>query len=434
MVVTAPPPLENADPEQVEGGVIDDARERQRRHRRFGALLIVAALASLIAGFVTGGGGSGASQLGHGHSPGATPATHASARPPAIGVPWPDSVSDFGLMAPGVGWAGVPLYLTRNGGHSWERVPVKTVGAATNMSWSSSAGPGQVAFSQADGGQNALTIPEGASAAQWISEHVRGEVMLTSNAGRSWSTHAFAAGKSPGALSFVNRRLGFALGYTAAAHHDPRASLYETRDGARAWTKIAPVPFTGMLSFANARDGLGGGWGWAAGLVDSAAIFRTTDGGRSWTRTSLCGMHGPTCETPSLFPSGRGVVLVTSGGRFTSRVTRVAVYTTRDNGASWTPHVLPGIPRLPIDASYIPFSAPNASDLFAWVTPYLYASHDGGRTWSRYAQPELIPRGQQPIFGNIAFANRSYGWYATPGLFAYTTDGGKHWTKFKQVR
>jgi photosystem II stability/assembly factor-like uncharacterized protein len=292
-----------------------------------------------------------------------------------------------------------------------------------------------LAISYADGGQNALTIPRGASAPQWIAKHVHGHIAVTTNAARTWRLHAFVPGKSPGAISFLNDRQGFALGYTAAAHHDPRASLYETHDGARTWTRIARrVPFTGLLSFANTRDGLGGGWGFAAGRVDSAAIYRTSDGGRSWTRTPLCGKSGPTCETPKLFRSGRGVVPVTVSDPTTGRITRVEVYATRDNGVGWTRHTLPDIPTLPDDLNYIPFSAPNANDLFAWVTPYLYASHDGGRSWSRYAEPELNPPGFQPVFGNIGFANRNYGWYTTLSVFAYTTDGGKHWTKFRHTR
>ncbi len=323
------------------------------------------------------------------------------------------------------------MYVTRNGGRSWAFVSPKTLGSQ-DAGWTSSPGPRELAISFADGGQ--LTIPKGAPAARWVAQHVHGHVVITTNAGRTWSYHAFVPRKSPGAISFLNDRRGFALGYTAASHHDPRASLYETDDGARTWTRVAAAPFAGMLSFANARDGLGGGWGFGAGLVDSAAIYRTSDGGRSWKRTPLCGMYGPTCEAPYLFRSGRGVVPVTVSDPTTSRITRVEVYTTRNNGISWTKHILPDTPRLTSDQSYIPFSAPNANDLFAWVSPYLYASHDGGTTWSRYAEPELNPPGLQPVFGNIAFASRSYGWYSTLSVFAYTTDGGRHWTKFRQTR
>jgi photosystem II stability/assembly factor-like uncharacterized protein len=163
--------------------------------------------------------------------------------------------------------------------------------------------------------------------------------VITSNAGRTWRSHAFVPHKSTGALSFLNSRLGFALAYTPAAHHDARASLYETRDGARTWTRIARVPFTGLLGFANARDGLGGGFATNAGSVDGGAIYRTSNGGRSWTRTSLC--RGEfACEAPHLFPSGRGVMLTTPIVGLTTSNNRqassqVEVYTTRNNGVSY---------------------------------------------------------------------------------------------------
>lgn len=341
-------------------------------------------------------------------------------------------LGEFGLLAPRVGWLidGSAVYLTRNGGRSWRHLGLSALGARNAELWSSSASPSQLAFSFADGEQASLTIPKGASSAAWDARHVRGQIAITTNVGRTWSSRAFVSYLSPAALSFPNSRLGFALAYTAAAHHDPRASLYETRDGARAWTRVARVPFQGLLSFANARDGLGGGWTVGAGLVDSAAIYRTSDGGRSWTRTSLCRPATVySCEAPQLLAAGRGVVPATARNLRTGG-TQVDVYTTRDNGASWTRHTLPDTPRLDSN-TYVPLSAPNANDLFAWVSPYLYASTNGGVSWSRYAAPALAAGAPSPSFSDIAFANRSYGWFANGPVFAYTTDGGKHWTKFR---
>jgi len=74
MVVQPPPsPLSTPDPD-IDAGVIEDARKRQRRHRGIAGLLIAAAVAAgaLIVGFVGGGGASGAGR-------------HAAADPSASG-------------------------------------------------------------------------------------------------------------------------------------------------------------------------------------------------------------------------------------------------------------------------------------------------------------------------------------------------------------
>ena len=111
----------------------------------------------------------------------------------------------------------------------------------------------------------------------------------------------------------------------------------------------------------------------------------------------------------------------------------VQVATTRNNGISWTRHTLPGAPMLARDQNYIPFSAPDPNDLFAWVSPYLYASHDGGSSWSRYDEAALTPAGLGAEFSDIDFPNADYGWYADGPLFEYTTDGGRRWTEFQHA-
>src|SRR5579875_2590438 len=414
MVVTTPPPLRDSD-HTAEGGVIDDARNRQRRHRRIGAALLAAALVigALIAGLVGGGGGSNPARLGRTHPSSATPGTHALGRSSsAPAAPFP-GVAGFGLLAPRVGWViNTPhLYLTRDAWRSRDGLALDSGHKVGFTGWSSSAGPDQLALSYAN---DDLTIPAWASAKTWDAR-VRAGIAVTADAGRTWSTHRFVSRVSPGAVSFLNSRVGFALGYRPAAHHDPWPGLYETRNGARTWTRIARrVPVRGALSFGSARDGLAGGFALDSGLAD-AVVYRTGDGGRTWIRTPLCGMaNGFNCEVPHLFPSGRGVVLALTDPAQPGR-TRVVVYTTRNNGVSWTPHTLPDTSRLSSNVFYVPFAAPNARDLFAWVSPFLYVSQDGGTAWSRHAEPELVPAGalsvSGPPFSDIAFANRNYGWY-----------------------
>ena len=426
MTVTAPSPgPESADP--LEGGVIEDARRRQRRHRLGGSALIAGALVAAggLIGVAGGGGGSAARPGAGGRQarPAAGLREHAQ-----TAITRPAGVDQLGLLAPGVGWvdSGQATYLTRNGGRSWSRV--KAIGAGAELAGASTSGPGQVIFALADGAQSQHSCGQNCAsettAAPGSSTSQRGQVVLTNDAGRSWSSDPFPSRAVPGAVSFPNTQDGFAIAYRPTAHRDPRPSLYATRDGARTWSRVSVPPFQGSLSFANARDGLGGGFTLGGGLVDSGAIYRTSDGGRSWVRTSLCRPASVyACEAPYLFASGRGVVAVVAHyGQ--AGAGSVEVYTTRNYGVSWHRHLLPHTPALSNQPAYIPFAAPNPEDLFAWVSPYLYTSTDGGRTWSRHAATSLVVPG---VPGSLAFANASYGWYGIGPVFDYTTDGGRHW-------
>src|ERR1700756_4840610 len=66
MVLHAPASPTSPQDEDVEAGVIEDARARQRKHRGIGAALIAAAVLAvgLILGFTGGGGGSRAGRGG----------------------------------------------------------------------------------------------------------------------------------------------------------------------------------------------------------------------------------------------------------------------------------------------------------------------------------------------------------------------------------
>lgn len=439
MAVQIPPapPTPDSDTD-IEAGVIEDARARQRKQKRAGGLLAAALLAGIAALAIGSGGGGGHPGTGQ-HSDGLTPAPGAShgysdATPVVSAAPGYED--EMGLLAPGVGWVAnyTGLYLTRDSGRRWHALRTHALpgNATADVTASTPSSPALMLSAINRGSVYARCATPDASTSTSAALPL-GSTLLSSDSGLRWRTSSLPKCLTPTSLSFVNARDGFLFGHYN--HYGfPAPALYMTTSAGRKWKRVGRPPFEGTVSFANARDGLGGGVTMGAGPVDSADIDRTSDGGRSWTRTSLCRPATVfDCEAPSLFRSGRGVVLVT---KFAGQPGRsvVEVYTTRNFGVSWSAHVLPGTPPLVDSGTWVPFSAPNQNDLFAWISPYLYRSTDGGLTWSRAAEPMLAPTGAQQNLSNMDFASSEYGWYDNAGILDYTTDGGRHWTPVGHVQ
>jgi photosystem II stability/assembly factor-like uncharacterized protein len=429
---STPPDPSPSGGDGAEAGVIEDARARQQRHRRSGSLAaaLLVGIAALVLTSGGGGGhtGSGAHADGGASASGPATANGDSSAGAAISAA-PEYVARMGLLAPRVGWVvnGAGVYVTRDGGRSWSKrsTQVSPRGASAAVIGSTSPSSSALLVSAVDPESAYARCVSASPVTSANSALTAGNAVVSMDSGRTWGSSSFPKCLTPASLSFVNGRDGFTLG-----HFDnygrPTPMLYRTTDAGHTWDRVGRPPFEGSISFANTRDGLGGGWGVAQGPVDSAAIYRTADGGRSWTRTSLCQPATVyACEAPSLFRSGRGVVAVTVHNEPSSTaVSGVDVYTTRNYGVTWTRHLLPDTPNLVDSTAYVPFSAPNANDLFAWISPYLYRSTDGGVTWSRSAEPSLT--GQQEL-SSMDFVSATYGWF-NDNTFDYTTDGGRHWT------
>ena len=77
-VKTSPEPTGSAGPprENVDAGVIEDARARQRRHRIIGAALLAGAIAAGTLAIGFGGGGSGNGQTGNDRGGASGPSAH----------------------------------------------------------------------------------------------------------------------------------------------------------------------------------------------------------------------------------------------------------------------------------------------------------------------------------------------------------------------
>jgi photosystem II stability/assembly factor-like uncharacterized protein len=423
------PLLPLAPDREIEAGVIEEARARQRTRRGIAAVVIVASAlaAGVILGFTGGGGGSRAGRHSGGHTSGAGAAGHASNQvPAAASLRLPPDIGQFGLIAPRVGWAvnGVGFFITRDGGHRWSSVKVPNLSAdiLAELYTTASPAPGALVLSFTSGTSTYdRTCPGVTSPAIGA-----GALAVSTDSGRSWRGASLPACRLASSLSFLSSEVGFALAHQSSA----RQAIYATTDGARSWHRRGTIPLrnsNGSIAFASRLDGWAVRFTSATGASGRGTLYRTTDGGRNWTRSDTClGNAVPrintTCQTPRFF--GTDGVMPAVATNTATHTNRLLLYTTKNAGRTWSAHPVPVGQALKwyiTQGQPIPFSAPNARDLFVFQSGALYTTVDGGRTWSRLPEPHLSG------YAVLDFASAEYGWIQADGHLDYTTDGGRHW-------
>jgi photosystem II stability/assembly factor-like uncharacterized protein len=427
MVVQLPSePEVEAQPAEIEAGVIDAARARHRRER-WGAAVVAAIAVGVALLFGLGGGGGGAASPGE-HQGGRPPVagSHASSQTPGL-VTHVGSVLESGLMAPGVGWVSTDrnLYLTRDGGLRWELLSQAQSSPARRALAIHQSAPGRsmadnLGSSSAPSSQVlALTFLGRAHVAASCRDQGRapdGMLTVTADAGRSWATHLLPGCQLEQSLSFVNAHVGYAV--SSLSSRD--STLYRTNDGGAQWRPVSRFPAPMTVSFGSRTDGFA--FVTPNTAQAAAVLYRTTDAGRTWKRLRICGdTPDPTftiyCDAPVSF--GRnGVVLAVAQDLSKVHSDHTYLYTTADAGAHWTRHAVP-----PLDSPEMPvFSAPNATDIFVYaINGVLHTSTDGGRSWHSMPEPQFRTVEQ------MQFVNADYGWLVTPTAFDYTRDGGRIW-------
>jgi photosystem II stability/assembly factor-like uncharacterized protein len=424
MVVQSPQRSSGSGPD-IEAGVIQDARARQLRHRRVGAGLAVALLLAGLAAATWGGGGTTSGKRTRHRQPGVGAGTH-SAPVASRAVPGvPPYLSQFGLLAPGVGWGanGLGFYITRDGGERWRDVDVPGLGVGGDITANLRAGAvakGHVlAVAFAGNGLDGTCLDRnpGEPASR---ERPLGGIAVSLDSGRRWRSAPFQC-QLPYALSLLNGGAGFAL------VGGPReAWLYASTDGFRSWHRVAATPALSSIDFTSTVSG----WGVSStGPSQRGVLYRTTDGGETWGRASICqgAEHGAVtirCENPIFFTPDQGLVLAVAVDRVSGR-DRLLIYTTSTGGRSWSARTVPVGKQLRRYVSRhqpVPYSAPGPDALYVFVNGYLYTTADLGGRWSRLRQEAL--RG----YGQLDFASSAYGWISVGNHFDYTSDGGRRWT------
>jgi photosystem II stability/assembly factor-like uncharacterized protein len=221
--------------------------------------------------------------------------------------------------------------------------------------------------------------------------------------------------------------------------------VFGTADGGRSWTPSAPLRapgYAGWLAFTGHAHGwlmqnLG-----AAMERNPVQIYRTGDGGRRWSLIAASPRWGQAGTSRSGLPFAcdkTGIAFATpADGWLTTACLSLAgsLLATHDGGAHWAPQPLP-LPASACTPSLCLASAPQFFGPTGFLTidhggrsPYLLVTHDTGATW--HAEP--VPAAAGP-FGAAHFFDARDGLLVpaveqdTPGRVLYaTSDGGRTWT------
>jgi photosystem II stability/assembly factor-like uncharacterized protein len=238
----------------------------------------------------------------------------------------------------------------------------------------------------------------------WVSG-AAGTILHTKDGGNSWAAQL---GGDPHAEGVELTNLFFA----DATHGWAQAStsLFRTTDG-ESWEHVTG-DIRGKLFFVSDTKGF---------RVYGPTLFATTDGGENWKEIFTCRakmeVQGLTqeseCNLGSIqFPSA-------SVGYAVGEARVVAK--TQDGGDTWT--VLVG-PEEPGDQrAWNLFFLDASTGYEIRSNGALKRTTDGGQTWKG-----VIAQLDPTTATNIKFADQEIGWSIRGTTWAYTVDGGNHWT------
>jgi photosystem II stability/assembly factor-like uncharacterized protein len=219
------------------------------------------------------------------------------------------------------------------------------------------------------------------------------------------------------------------------------AYLYRTQDGGQTWSALE-MPVSGGISFVDNMTGwaVGGETHWT-----SDQLLRTQDGGNSWQPVSL---DFPESYTDTGYDFQVPAFLSHDVGALPVRFYRdedinqlVGFYTTQNSGGDWS--LAATLQERDLNTfgrgSPIPWSAIDESTWFVAVSEgKQYLTRNRGQIWEVFAAAGLA--GAKLL--DVQFASVSEGWglgmtcdkdYSCKQLLFATHDGGHTWTPLAPV-
>jgi hypothetical protein len=246
-----------------------------------------------------------------------------------------------------------------------------------------------------------------------------------------------AAAAQAAALPIALRDLGLLPGGTGWALAGDR--LLRSENAGATWHDITPAAADGMTLRGATFVDPAHGWLVLAGAPDAENRVRlhiaaTQDGGQRWEMAPLAGFN-PVDPNSTQGPVQLSFVDAQTGWlaiRLASSVnfSQAALFATADGGRTWTPRALPSAGRLRfVDRTHGWLAGGVAGDT-------LYATADGGQSWQPVSVPLTLPDSAARVsydlpafFGQTGIlpVTVSEG-EASRVAFLRTTDGGATWT------
>jgi len=262
-------------------------------------------------------------------------------------------------------------------------------------------------------------------------------VFRTTDGARHWQRQFTASASQFSILSGIQ----FFDGNRGLISYGSPGQLYRTSDGGRQWTPVVLPPYpASSITFSDPSHG------WVLAQEPDPALtfhfFATTNGGSSWTELPWpkwavwAGKGGVGGDLQFRKPND---------GWLGAAADRPTVYSTADGGATWQPHVLPGLPQpnpgtggKPIPPGGLDFAYRThvtllpGSGVIAFVDYDVrgsaYTSFDGGKTWRAIALPP-----EETGYSDFVYQDSTHWWAMRFGTLWKSSDAGQSWKHVGQL-